>query len=416
MRILILSQYFWPENFRINELAVELAARGHQICVLTGRPNYPQGEVYADYRHDPAAWDHLGAIEVLRVPMLPRHQGALRLILNYLSFAVGASLVGAWKLRGRHFDRILVFQPSPATIGLPSVILRALKRAPTIFWVQDLWPDTLEAIGVVRSRVALKLVDRFVSWVYAHSDHILAQSQAFIPRLRRQSPPDLPISYLPNWAEAPRKPAELTGETLPLPGPAFKVFYLGNFGEAQDFPAVLGAIELLATRQDIHWYLVGDGRIAGWLRSEIASRGLTERVSMLGAFPPEEMPRFHRQADALLVSLKADPLFALTIPSKVQSYLAAGVPIVAMLDGEGARVIRDAEAGLTCGSGDSRGLAEAVERLAQMEPQARARLGESARQYSRREFDFQLLVDRLEDLLANTGSGKVSEQLSPPLR
>ncbi|TRX73778.1 glycosyltransferase family 4 protein [Pseudomonas mangiferae] len=416
MRILILSQYFWPENFRINELAVELAARGHQICVLTGRPNYPQGEVYAEYRHDPEAWSKLGGIEVLRVPMLPRHRGAVRLILNYVSFALGASVAGAWKLRGRQFDRILVFQPSPATIGLPSVVLRSLKRAPTVFWVQDLWPDTLEAIGVVRSRLALKLVDRFVSWVYSHSDHVLAQSQAFIPRLRRQSPPGLPISYLPNWAEAPRKPAELACETPPEHGPHFKVFYLGNFGEAQDFPAVLDAIELLKAREDIHWHLVGDGRIAGWLRSEIARRGLSERVSMPGAFPPEEMPRFHRQADALLVSLKSDPLFALTIPSKVQSYLAAGVPIVAMLDGEGARVIRDAEAGLTCGSGDSRGLAEAVEQLARMDPQARARLGESARQYSRREFDFQRLVDRLEDLLANTGPGKLPEELSRPVR
>lgn len=397
MRILILSQYFWPENFRINGLASELAARGHRVCVLTGLPNYPGGEVFEAYRKDPGAWSRLGDVEIVRVPMLPRRRGAVALMVNYLSFALGAAVVGPWKLRGRHFDRILVFQPSPATIGLPSVVLRALKRAPTLFWVQDLWPDTLAAIGATRSPLVLRLVDRFVAWVYARCDHVLAQSEAFVPRLRERVPPRVPVSYFPNWAERVRSP-HLTPP--PRRGPRFEVFFLGNLGEAQDFPAVLDAIGHLAGRPDVHWSFVGDGRMADWLRAEVAARGLGDRVSLLGAFPPEEMPRFHAAADALLVSLRADPLFALTIPSKVQSYLAAGVPIVGMLDGEGARVIREAGAGLTCASGDGRGLADAVARLADMSPQERAALGEAGLRYGRRHFDFDTLVARLEALMA----------------
>lgn len=403
MRILILSQYFWPENFRINDLALELVNRGHEVSVLTGLPNYPKGDVFEAYRANPAAWTQLGAVDVVRVPMLPRRRGAVSLILNYLSFALSASLLGAWKLRGRCFDHIIVFQPSPATVGLPGVVLRALKRARTLFWVQDLWPDTLVALGVVRSPLILKLVDRFVAWVYAHSDHVLTQSEAFIPRLRQKVPPRVPVSYFPNWAERALSPG---GAGWPgrrsQPGSPFKVFFLGNLGEAQDFPAVLNAIECLSGRLDIRWSFVGDGRMAAWLRAEITARGLDGQVEVLGAFPPEEMPRFHAEADALLVSLKSDPLFALTIPSKVQSYLAAGVPIIGMLNGEGARVIREAGAGLTCSSGDSRGLAEAVLRLADMSPQARASLGEAGLRYSRRQFDFHTLVARLETLMAKS--------------
>jgi glycosyltransferase involved in cell wall biosynthesis len=410
MRILIVSQYFWPENFPINELARELVARGNSVTVLTGAPNYPGGTVYEAYRRDPSAFASLDGVEIVRVPLVPRGQGKLQLALNYLSYAVSASTLGAWKLRRRHFDRILIMQVSPATVGLPGVILRALKRAPTLFWVQDLWPDTLEAVGVVRSRRILRLVERCMIWFYANTDHLLAQSRAMMPRLLTQAPKDLPITYLPNWAETQREP-DAPAQALQIPATSttrdtanapFKIFFLGNLGEAQDFPAVLAGVELLRKRRDIEWHLVGDGRQADWIRHEVAARGLTDRVQMHGAFPAAEMPRFHRQASALLVSLKADPLFAMTVPSKVQSYLAAGVPIVAMLDGEGARVIREANAGLTCPAGDSRALAEAVACLAGMTPDERARLGVAAKAYGRREFDFAMLVDRLEMLFSKT--------------
>ncbi|MDH0288654.1 glycosyltransferase family 4 protein [Pseudomonas sp. GD04087] len=399
MRWLLLTQYFWPENFRINELAAELERRGHQVTVLTGVPNYPEGVLYPQYRVSPASWRRMGNVEVIRVPLVPRGQGAFRLMLNYLSFAMAASTLGAWKLRGREFEAILVFQPSPATIGLPSVILRRLKRAPTLFWVQDLWPDTLQAIGIVQSARVLRWMDRLLGWVYARTDLLLAQSQAFVPRLRQQAPEHVPISYLPNWASPSPEALQASPRAPVAERAVFKIYYLGNLGEAQDFPTVLDAMAQLAHRDDLHWCLVGDGRLAGWIAEQLEARALTNRVSLLGAFPPDQMERFYEDADALLVSLKSNPLFALTVPSKVQSYLAAGVPLLAMLDGEGARIVRDAGAGLTCAAGDSAGLVSAVQALMTLPAEQRQLMGQSGREYNRREFDFQQLVDRLEGMI-----------------
>lgn len=396
MRILVLSQYFWPENFRINELVVELERRGHDICVLTGLPNYPDGKVFTEFRNEPRQWSKIGNTDIVRVPLVPRGNRTISLVANYLSFALSAATLGVWKLRGRNFDAVLVFQLSPATIGLPSVVLRWVKRAPTVFWIQDLWPHTLEAMGVVRSPWILRWAYRFLSWVYKRTDHVLAQSQAFLPLLKQQMPAHIPASYLPNWAPFSE---ELESAEKAEKNPVFHIYYLGNIGEAQDFPTVLDAIKTLAYRDDLHWNFVGDGRLAAWLKKQLELRSLTHRVSLHGARPLEAMPHFHRAADALFVSLKAEPLFALTVPSKVQSYLAAGVPLLGMLDGEGARIIEVSGSGLTCPAGNSAKLVEAVVNLMEMSPEMRLQMGAAGRNYNRQEFNFMHIVDRLEGVL-----------------
>jgi colanic acid biosynthesis glycosyl transferase WcaI len=402
MRLLILTQYFWPENFRINEFAVELARRGHDVCVLTGLPNYPQGNIYPDYRSDPHAFARLGGVEVVRVPLWPRGRDAGRLMANYASFALAAATIGAWKLRGRSFDAILVNQMSPATIGLPGVLLRKLKRAPTLFWVQDLWPDSLEAVGAVRSPLLLRFVERFLRWVYKRTDHILVQSRAFIPPLRRLVGNEIPISYLPNWAQPGAQPDASASAGSGDRQKTFNVYYLGNIGEAQDFPAVLDAVAQLSHRDDIHWFIVGDGSRAEWVREQLVSRGLQHRVSLPGAFPPQDMARFYSDADALLVCLRRERLFELTVPSKVQTYLAAGVPIIGMLDGEGARIIRDAGAGFACSAGGSAALAQAVETLKSLPREQRALMGQAGIAYNQQEFAFQRIVDRFERVVTES--------------
>lgn len=407
MRLLVLSQYFWPENFRINELVVELERRGHDICVLTGWPNYPDGKIFAEFQNSPDQWSKIGNTDIVRVPLVPRGHRTIGLVGNYISFALSAATLGVWKLRGRAFDAVLVFQPSPATIGVPSVVLRRLKRAPAVFWVQDLWPDTLAAMGVVRSRRLLRWADCFLSWVYKHTDHVLAQSQAFLPRLKQQVPTHVPVSYLPNWAPSGDE-AECTDKREKKS--VFHIYYLGNIGEAQDFPTVLDAIATLAHRDDLHWNFVGDGRLADWFAAQLEQRCLTHRVSLHGAFPPEAMPRFHRAADALFVSLKAEPLFALTVPSKVQSYLAAGVPLLGMLDGEGARIIQDSGAGITSPAGNSVKLAEAVVDLIEMPQENRLQMAAAGPAYYRQEFDFVHIVDRLEHILEGLAKRGNSQQ------
>lgn len=401
MRILVISQYFWPENFRINDLVAELSGRGHAVTVLTGLPNYPSGEVFADFRSDPSRFGTYAGVPVVRVPMVSRGQGGVRLAANFASFALAGAMIGAWRLRGHVFDVIFVYEPSPVTVGLPAVLLRRLKRAPVAFWVLDQWPETLVAVGAVRSRAVLSWVARMVEFIYRRCDLLLAQSRSFIPQIRRYAGAHPRIEYFPSWSDLAPDPGDVPeAPEIPSRPGAFTVLFAGNIGDAQDFPSILAAAEILRDRQDIRWIIVGDGRRADWVAAEVQRRGLADRVLLLGRFPLGRMPSFFRSADALLVALKAEPIFAMTIPGKVQSYLAAGRPLLGMLDGEGAEVIAHAGAGLVCPAGDPVGLAANVARMADMSQQERHAMGERAREVSTGEFDRSRLIDRLESWLA----------------
>ena len=400
MRILVVSQYFWPENFRINDLVKEWIQRGHEVTVMTGIPNYPVGKVFDTYLEQPIAFTKYEGAEVVRVPMLPRGTGGLRLILNYMSFVLGASIFGPWQLRGKPADVIFVFEPSPVTVGLPAVWLGRIKKAPVVFWALDLWPETLAAIGVLRSPRMLGWVGQMVRFIYNRCTLVLGQSRGFLGSIAKYCDDNAKIRYFPSWAEDIFTSTSIQpAHELPEWADGFTVVFAGNFGEAQDMPAVLDAAECLKDNGSIRWILVGDGRKSDWLRSEVSRRGLGKQVLLPGRFPVERMPSFYAHADALLVSLKRDPVFSMTIPGKVQSYLMAGIPLLGMLDGEGASVIRDAQAGLTCKAGDGAGLAKAVLALASMPLGERKQLGWNARKYALQEFGRSQLMDRLEDLL-----------------
>lgn len=399
MKILIVSQYFWPENFRINDLTQELEQRGHEVTVLTGIPNYPAGVVFESYRLNPMAYRKYGNATILRAPIFVRGFGGLRLLLNYVSFAVAASIAGPWLLRRQVVDIIFVFEPSPVTVGLPAVLIGKIKKVPVVFWALDLWPETLEALGVVRSPKLLGLVGYLVRFIYARCTLVLGQSRGFLGSIAKYCHDVKKIRYFPSWAE------NIFVEFATVPAPeipalqgGFNVLFAGNVGEAQDLPSVLDAAELLKNYSNIRWLIVGDGRMSNWLRQEVICRGLQDQVLLLGRFPVERMPSFYARADALLVSLKKDPVFSMTIPGKVQSYLLSGVPIVAMLDGEGARVVAESNAGLVCPAGEAGRLAENVLALMSMPLEKRVQLGLNGRSFAQKEFDRTLLIDRLESL------------------
>jgi colanic acid biosynthesis glycosyl transferase WcaI len=400
VRILVVSQYFWPENFRVNDLVREWTQRGHQVTVLTGIPNYPTGKVFEAYREYPASFAEYEGAEVLRVPMLPRSNGTLHLLLNYISFVLSACALGPWRLRGKPFDVIFVFEPSPVTVGLPAIWLGKIKQAPIVFWALDLWPETLAALGVVRSPRLLDLVGMMVRFIYNRCTLVLGQSRGFLTSIGRYCDDKTKIRYFPSWAE------DVFTNNIHQPAPevpkwknGFTVLFAGNIGESQDIPSVLDTAEQLKDNPLIRWIIVGDGRKFEWLRSEISRRGLGTQVMLTGRFPLERMPSFYAHASALLVSLKRDPVFSMTIPGKVQSYLMSGIPLLGMLDGEGAHVIRDAQAGLTCDAGDSAGLAKAVLALAAIPSAERKHMGLNGRNYAEREFQRTMLMDRLEALL-----------------
>jgi colanic acid biosynthesis glycosyl transferase WcaI len=415
LRVLVVSQYFWPENFRINELTAELVRRGNSVTVLTGKPNYPDGTVFADFRARPTEFSRFQGAEVVRVPMWPRGRNGFSLLLNYLTFALSASVFGSWRLRGREFDVLFVFEPSPVTVGLPAVLLRRFKRAPLLFWVLDQWPETLTAVGALKSRFVLGLVGRLVSFIYNRCEALLAQSRSMVPLVRRYTHPPERVIYFPNWSE-PVKEGEnvLPAPEVPTKAGHFDVMFAGNVGESQDFGAILDAAQTLREHTHIRWLVVGDGRMAPWVRAEITRRGMENVFVMLGRHPPERMPSFFRSADALLVTLRADPVFALTVPGKLQSYLAAGIPIIGMLNGEGRQIIEDSNSGFACDAGDSAGLARAVLKLAGLATQERVAMSERGRAYALREFDRDKLIASLEARMQSLAHSNLSNRRALP--
>ena len=402
MRILVVTQYFWPENFRINDLVQALSERGHQITILTGAPNYPSGKFFPEYLSDKSKFKNFHGSQVLRVPVFPRKNNRFSLFLSYLSFIISASTIGVWKLRRKPFDVIFVYEPSPITVGLPAALLKKIKKAPIAFWVLDLWPHTLQAVGVIKSQFLLNLIGKIVKFVYSQCDLILAQSRSFITHIRQYAPPNVPVEYFPNWAESvfenfPTEPAQ---EINKKPGD-FIIMFAGNLGEAQDFPALLKAAELLKSNKNIRWIILGDGRMKEWIAQQIIERELHEQVELLGSYPVDRMPSFFMHADALLVTLKDEPIFAMTIPGKLQSYLASGIPILGMLNGEGAVLINEHSAGICVPSGDAIFLSKSILSIMAIDSKEREKLGANGKQVYLKQFERNYLISGIEGLLSS---------------
>jgi glycosyltransferase involved in cell wall biosynthesis len=398
MRILIISQYFWPENFPINDLARGLRQRGHAITVLTGMPNYPEGRFYPGYKAFPIRRDHYEGIKIVRVPMVPKGNGnAIRMLLYYWSLALCACLLVPAFFR-KKVDLVFVYQPSPITVGLPALVLKAMEKTPVWIWVQDLWPETLAGTGMVRSDFLLRLADRLVRFVYSKCDRVLVQSQAYVPRMVKKGVPRERIRFFPNSAPELYKPTVVESDASErnLMPQGFRVLFAGNIGRAQDIPVILSAAEKLRQERGLHWVILGDGPMRSWAEERIRARGLEKTVHLLGRFPEQAMPSFFSLADALLVTLKRDPVFAITIPSKLQSYLACGKPIAATLDGEGSRVVNESGGGIAVPAGDADALAEIVMKMYGMPKSDLERMGRLSREYSERHFKRNTLLDKLD--------------------
>ena len=402
MRILVITQYFWPESFRINDLVEGLVDRGHEVTVLTGQPNYPRGSFTEGYGWGGPFTQRYAGAQVIRAPLVPRGGGgSARLAINYLSFALFATLIGLLRCRGA-FDAIFVFQTSPVTVGIPARVLSWLKRAPIVFWVQDLWPESLSATGAVTSPRALAVVGGLVRWIYRGCAVVLAQSQAFRPSLLAMGVPPENIVYYPNSAEPLYKPVARTDDAdiPPLPQ-GFRVMFAGNLGAAQALGTILDAAERLRDEPAIQWIIVGDGRQRSWMEEEVRRRELGSRVHFMGSHPMATMPYWFAQADIMLATLTKDPIFAITIPSRIQSYLACAKPIIAAIDGEGARIVEEAGAGLGVPAEDPEALAGAVRTLLETSGDDLRRMGENGLNYFDRHFERRLLLDKLEDILAD---------------
>lgn len=400
MKILIVTQYFWPENFKINDIAQALIERGHQVSVLTGKPNYPEGKFYRSYSYFNKSYELWNNIKIYRSFMTPRGDGkGLWLFLNYISFAFFSS-IRLFFIKDK-FDKIFVFEPSPITVGIPAVVCKLRFNAPIYFWVQDLWPESLTAAGGIKNEYIIGFFSRLTKFIYSHSFKILVQSKAFMPYILKQGVSLEKLIYYPNSTESFYKKKPVNPEFSSKFPDGFKLIFAGNLGEAQSFETIIGAIDLLVKDGlNVHLIILGNGRAREYIRNKVLELGLSNNIHLWGSFESIMMPEFFSSADALLVALKKDLIFSLTIPSKIQSYLACGKPIIASLDGEGARIVEDAKAGFTSISEDIIGLKEAIKKMYLLSPNQQIELGENARRYFEKEFEREMLIDKLESIFS----------------
>ena len=406
--MLLLSQYFWPEPFCITQVVESLRKLGHDVSVLTGQPNYPEGSISTGYSAVSLRTQIHAGMTIHRVPIVSRGRGSsLRLLLNYLSFIVSVIVFGPWLLRGRHFDVIFVYAPSPIMQVIPAVWIAWLKKAKLVTWVQDLWPESLSATGFVLNQKILGAVALVVRWIYRKNDLLLVQSQAFINPVERMAGVT-PVIYHPNPGEFAFSEVSRGYSSALLLGTGFNVVFAGNFGSVQALDTVLAAAQLLRNEQDVRFVLVGSGSRSQWLKDTINHLGLGN-VNMPGRFPASDIPSILAQASALLVSLNKDLIMRQTVPSKVQAYLAAGKPIIASMDGEGARVITEAGAGIVCPAEDAKALADAVLRLRDAPPEAREQMSQRGLRYYEKNFEPKLLATRLAKIIFDLVHGEHPE-------
>jgi len=359
MKFLIVSQYFWPEEFRINDLAFELVKKGHEVHVITGNPNYPKGVFIKGYGFKYLTETFQG-VKIFRVPIFPRRNNSIMLVLNYLSFIFFGSLFAYF--HKEKYDKVFGVNYSPITAILPAIIYCKKNKLKLSIWVQDLWPESIIAASNIQSEIIQKWVGKLVKFIYLKSDLIFVSNNEFKYSIIEKGISSKKIKFLPNWAEdffVSSKELKPVRKDFNIPN-GFVIMFAGNLGEAQDLEAVLKAAELTKENHSIQWVFIGDGRKFNYLKETIKEKELTKTVSLLGRFPTESMPSFFKLADMMLVSLKDEYIFSLTVPGKIQSYLASRKPILAMLNGAGSKVVLEANCGLVANAGDYKKLAENV--------------------------------------------------------
>lgn len=395
MRILVVTNHFYPEVFRVNDVAFELVSRGHDVTVITSIPNYLHGHYLSGYGLFKKRREVVNGVKVIRVPVIPRGNGrGVRIFLNYLSFLIMASWCAFLFSFRRKFDRVFVHETSPVTVGIPALILKWRQKIPLYFWVLDLWPESLMAGGGITNKQILGVFKWITCLIYKNSDKILISSRGFRQSILEKGDFEKKIIYFPNWGEDVfLTPAAAT--QLPELPDGFIVMYAGNIGEAQGFETIMAAATQLKGNSRIKWVFLGNGRKRKNIEDFVRQNHLEHTIYLLGAYPIEKMPSFFARANVLLVTLKDEMIFNLTVPAKLQAYMAASKAVCAVLNGEGAEIVNEARNGCTVPAGNVELLVEQIIRLSECSPQELEQLGKNGFDYYNNYFKKDICMDNL---------------------
>ena len=394
--ILVVSQYFYPEAFRINDMCLEWVKRGYKVTVITGLPNYPAGKIFDGYGLTEKRTEVWNGIEIIRLPLIPRGSTSIGMIMNYISFMVSGVISG--KLKNINADYVFSFEVSPMTQVLAGISFAKKLKVPHYLYVQDLWPENVVTVTGITSPAIVKPINKMVDYIYKNSDQIFATSPSFVDAICNR---EVPVSrdkvhYWPQYAEEFYKPCEKK-EAAGIPNDEyFKIIFTGNIGVAQGLGILPETAELLSNEK-VKFIMVGDGRYLDDFNAEIKRRGVEDKFIMIPRQPAEKIPELLCACDAAFLSFQKEQLWKMTIPAKLQSYMACGMPVLASAEGETQRIINEAECGICSAIGNARELAMAVNKIMDSDLE---KMGANSREYFLEHFNKKFLMNRIDRYFA----------------
>lgn len=394
--ILVISQYFYPEQFRINDICTEWVKRGYKVTVVTGIPNYPQGKYYNGYGLFKKRKEVYKGIDIIRIPLIPRGNNAITLALNYLSFVVSGYI---WNILTKiEADYVFIFEVSPMTQALPGVWYAKKKKIPCYIYVQDLWPENVEIITGIKNKKIIGVIGKMVDYIYRGCTRIFATSKSFVKAIHDRGVPLDKIEYWPQYAEDFYIPLERISIPEIPKDDAFNITFAGNIGTAQGLNILPKAAKIIKIKSEkkIRFNIVGDGRYKNELVNIVSDMKLNDMFNFIPKQPATRIPEFLAASDAAFLSLTDSPLFAMTIPAKLQSYMACGSPIIASATGETEKIIKESNSGLCARPGDEEELANNIIKLSRMSIEELKQLGHNARMYYDKHFSKNKLLDKMD--------------------
>lgn len=399
MRILLVTQYFYPEVFKSNDLAFELVKRGHHVDALVGIPNYPDGKYFKGYGLFSKRHEVVNGVNVYRCFQTPRGKGGWRLPINYFSYVISGCLFVlfyfAWK---KKYDCIIGHEPSPIFQAYPALLLRKLRNIPFYYWIMDLWPDAMKSGGGIKNEKLLNLVDKLVKDIYSQTDKILITSERFREAIAKKGNFKDKIYYFPNWSDDILSMSQ--EYEIPQLPEGFKIMIAGNLGKSQNLEAVTEVMLGLKDVSEVKWIFVGGGSRREWLEQFIKDNALEDRAICVGQYPFKAMPAFLKQADAMLVTLRAGfPHLEAVVPARLQSYMSAGRPVLAMIGCGGADIINESQCGYAVPAGDSDALIKIIKEKVLLNKDAFSMMGNNGRHYYEKNYRMDLCIDNLEKII-----------------
>lgn len=389
--ILVLSQYFYPEPFRINDMCAEWVKRGYKVTVLTGIPNYPYGKFYEGYGYTKKRKEHWNGMDIIRIPLIPRGKSSVGMVCNYLSFVVSGFF---WQLfTNIKADYVFMFEVSPMTQALVGVWYAKRRKIPCYLYVQDLWPENVEIVTGIHNKLVLGPIGKMVDYIYKNCNKIFATSESFVKEIVKRGIEEEKVEFWPQYAEEFYQPYPKEK----VHKDEFVIAFTGNIGYAQGLDILPEVATILKDQGcQVLFKIIGDGRYKEEFIREIASRDVEEMFEVVGRQPAEDIPHLLAECDAAFLSFMDNPLFAKTIPAKLQSYMACGMPIIASATGETKRIVEEAMCGVCCLIGDAISLAEEIRKLAEEKEPGNYNWGENARQYSEKNFNKEILMNYID--------------------